>query len=253
MSFEVTAEAYAAFMGRYSEPLADTLLRLVGAAAGMRAADVGCGPGVVTARLAMLLGPEYVVAVDPSESFVMAARQRCPGVDIRVGAAEHLPWDDDVVDLAVAQLVVAFMADPVAGVREMARVTRPGGTVAVSMWDLAGSRAPLSPLWRAAASLWPGTRDESWLPGAHAGDIERIMAEAGLRDVRGGELSVRAEYATFEEWWTPYTFRVGPAGDYVAALSDGDRNALAQRCRELLPPAPFGIDAVAWVGTGTPA
>ena len=252
MSFEVDAGAYGAFMGRYSEPLADAVIRYVGVAPGQRAADIGCGPGVVTVRLVALLGADHVVAIDPSESFVAAAEERCPGVDIRTGVAERLPWDDDSVDVAVAQLVVAFMRDPVVGLEEMARVTRPGGTVVASMWDLAGGRAPLSPLWRAASTLWPGTRDESWRPGASQGDLERLMAKAGLREVTGTEMTVRAEYASFEDWWTPYTFRVGPSGDFVASLSDGDRNALAQRCRELLPQPPFGIDATAWVATGRP-
>jgi hypothetical protein len=145
------------------------------------------------------------------------------------------------------------MDDPVTGLHEMSRMTKPGGTVAAASWDLAGGRAPLSLMWQAAASMWPGVDDESGRPGVGEGDLERLMAKAGLQDVSGSELSVRAEYATFEEWWTPYTFRVGPAGDFVAGLSDGARSALEQRCRELLPPSPFGIDATAWVAVGTPA
>ena len=247
MSFDVGAEAYAAFMGRYSEPLADALLAVVRPAEGQRALDVGCGPGVVTSRLVHRLGAESVVAVDPSESFVRATRERCPGADVRLGLAEALPWPDDTVDLAVAQLVVAFMKDPVVGLREMSRVTRPGGSVAASMWDLAGDRAPLSPLWRAVRSLWPGARDESMLPGARDGDLARLMAAAGLTGVTSSELTVSVGYQTFGEWWTPYTFGVGPAGDFVASLSDGDRNALAERCHELLPTAPFTVDATAFV------
>ena len=117
MAFDVGAEAYGAFMGRYSEPLADGFVELAGVRAGQRALDVGCGPGALTARLAERLGPDAVVALDPSDSFVAAARDRCPGVDVRVGVAERLPFEDDGVDVALAQLVVHFMADPVAGLR----------------------------------------------------------------------------------------------------------------------------------------
>lgn len=247
MSFDVDAEAYAAFMGRYSEPLADRLVELVGPMPGQRAADVGCGPGVVTSRLVEILGADGVVAIDPSPTFVEAARSRCPGVAIAFGGAERLPWPDDSVDVALAQLVVAFMADPVAGLREMLRVTGPGGTVAVSMWDLAGGRAPLSPCWRAAASLWPATEGESRAPGGTQGDLGRLLRAAGAVDVRETELTVSSRYASFEEWWAPYTLGVGPAGDYVAALSDGDRAVLAARCEEQLPSAPFEIEATAWV------
>lgn len=251
MSFEVPAGAYAAFVGRYVEPLADELVRTLPLVRGTRAVDVGCGPGTVTARLAAALGPEAVTAVDPSMQFVQAARERCPGVDVRAGVAEELPLPDRAVDLAVAQLVVHFMRDPVAGLREMARVTRPGGIVTASVWDWAGGRGPLSLFWEAAQSVTPGTVDESGLPGAREGDLQRLMLEAGLGDVTSGELTARARYESFEEWWTPYTLGVGPAGDHVAALSNGARAALAEACRKRLPDAPFEMAATAWLATGT--
>src|SRR4051794_4956319 len=136
-------------MGRFSEPLADELLALVDPRPPQRALDVGCGPGALTARLVQRLGAGSVSALDPSPSFVAAARSRLPGVDVRQAAAEALPYDDEVFDLCLAQLVVLFMADPVAGLREMARVTRSGGVVAASVWDHSGANGPLSLFWRA--------------------------------------------------------------------------------------------------------
>lgn len=251
MSFEVAPDAYAAFIGRYVEPLADRLVELVPLTPGARAVDVGCGPGTMTVRLAAQLGADHVLAVDPSLPLVEAARDRCPGVDIRVGVAEELPLPDSSVDLAVAQLVVHFMSDPVAGLREMARVTRPGGVVVATVWDHAGGRGPLSVFWSAACSVTPGTRDESEFAGAREGDLVRLMREAGLAEVTGGELTVRAEYGSFEEWWTPYTLGVGPGGDHVASLSAGARAALADACRERLPRPPFEISATAWLAVGT--
>jgi ubiquinone/menaquinone biosynthesis C-methylase UbiE len=127
VSFDVGADAYERFMGRYSVPLAAEFVAITGPAAGRRALDVGCGTGALTAELVRVLGTAAVSAVDPSESFVSATRSRFPAVDVRRAGAEHLPFADDAFDFAYAQLVVHFMADPVAGVREMARVTRPGG------------------------------------------------------------------------------------------------------------------------------
>ena len=124
MSFDVAAEAYDRFMGRYSRLLSPQLADLTGVMPGQRVLDVGCGPGALTAELVARLGPESVAAVDPSAPFVEAARVRHPGVDVRHASAEALPFADRSFDAALAQLVVHFMADPIAGLAEMGRVTR---------------------------------------------------------------------------------------------------------------------------------
>ena len=147
MNFDVAADTYDRYMGGWSRPLAPQMADLAGVHPGQRAIDVGCGPGSLTTELAGRLGPAAVAAVDPSPPFVAAARLRHPGVDVREAPAEALPFADDLFDAALAQLVVHFMADPVAGLREMARVTRLGGVVAACVWDFAGGRGPLGPFW----------------------------------------------------------------------------------------------------------
>lgn len=243
MAFDVAAESYARFMGRYSEPLADRFVELAGVRAGMRAIDVGCGPGVLTARLVDRLGAGSVAAVDPSPPFVAAARGRCPGVDIRQGTAEQLPYDDRAFDAALANLVVHFMSDPVAGLREMARV---GGLVGATVWNHATATGPLSTFWQAAKDLDPEAADEATLPGTGEGDLGDLARAAGLRDVTEGTITVTVPYASFEEWWEPYTLGVGPAGDHVAGLDDEAREALRRHCAELLPDGAFSVDATAW-------
>jgi SAM-dependent methyltransferase len=243
-------------MGRYSEPLAVKFAGLAGVRGdGRRALDVGCGPGALTAELVRRLGSGCVSAGDPSGSFVAAVRQRCPGVDVRPAAAEQLPWGDATFDLALAQLVVHFMADPVAGVREMARVTRPGGLVAACVWDHAGGGGPLSLFWRAVRELDPSARDESGLAGAREGHLAALFTEAGLSVAVSTTLSVEVRYTTFEDWWEPLTFGVGPAGAHVASLADTDRTALREGCRRLLraeEAAPVDIGAAAWTVTARP-
>jgi len=246
VAFDVVADLYLRFMGRYSEPLAGHFVDLAGVRRGMHAVDVGCGPGALTERLAARLGADRVAAVDPSAMFVDAARQRCPGVDVREGRAEELPFADGAFDVALAQLVVHFMSDPVAGLREMGRVTRDGGVVAACVWDHAGSRGPLSTFWNAVRELDPDASDESSLPGVRAGHLGELARAAGLRDVAEGDLTVRVPYAAFDEWWEPYTLGVGPAGDHVAGLDDDDCEHLRSRCAELLPEGPFEVEATAW-------
>ena len=250
MSFAIPAESYDRFMGRYSVPLAPQLADLAGVATGQRVLDVGCGPGALTGELVRRLGPEAVAAVDPSEPFVTAARERNPGVEVERAPAEELPYTDDSFDVALAQLVVHFMTDPVAGLQEMARVTRGGGVVAASVWDHGGGRGPLSPYWDAVRELDPHVDDESNLAGARAGHLTELLEAAGLADVEETSLSVSVEHATFEDWWEPYTLGVGPAGAYVARLDDAERERLRERCRDRLPEAPFTVTALAWAARG---
>jgi SAM-dependent methyltransferase len=250
MSFDVGADAYTRFMGRFSQPLATEFLALADAREGQRVLDVGCGPGALTAELVSRLGSGAVAAVDPSESFVAAVRTRFPKVDIRRAAAERLPFADDTFDVAMAQLVVHFMSDPRAGVAEMARVTRQGGLVAACVWDHASDRGPLSVFWQAVRELDPTASDEAGLFGAREGQLTSLFDDAGLRDVQPAVLTVVVRFATFDDWWEPYTLGVGPAGDYVAKLSEPLRQQLQGRCAELLPPAPFEITASAWTALG---
>jgi ubiquinone/menaquinone biosynthesis C-methylase UbiE len=246
VTFDVTADAYARFMGRFSAPLAERFVDLLAPRPGPRALDVGCGPGALTAPLVGLLGVDAVAAVDPSEPFVASVRAALPGLDVRTAAAERLPFDDDGFDLALAQLVVHFMADPVAGLREMARVTRPGGTVAASVWDHSSGRGPLSTFWAAVTELDPGARDESGLAGVREGHLAALCDEAGLHEVQPEVLSVRVGFTDFEDWWAPYTLGVGPAGAYVARLGPDRREELRARCAQRLPDGPFEIEASAW-------
>jgi SAM-dependent methyltransferase len=250
MSFAVAADSYDRFMGRYSVPLAPRFADYAGIAAGERVLDIGCGPGALTTELVGRLGAEAVSAVDPSEPFVAAARERHPGVDVRRAAAEELPFEDGTFDAALAQLVVHFLTDPVAGIRELARVTRDGGVVAACVWDHGGGRGPLSPFWQAAHELEPGVRDESHLPGAREGELPEFFEAAGLRELEDGSLEVSVEHPTFEEWWEPFTLGVGPAGAYAAGLDAERRARLRERCRELLPAAPFTFRAHVWATRG---
>ena len=118
MSLDVAADAYDRFMGRYSQHLAPQLADLAGLSAGQKVLDVGCGPGALTAELVRRLGPGSVAAVDPSAPFVEAAQARNPGADVRMAVAEQLPFAGGAFDAALAQLVVQFMADPVAGLAD---------------------------------------------------------------------------------------------------------------------------------------
>ena len=247
MGFEVSGAAYDRFMGRYSRTLAPQLADFAAIKAGQRVLDVGSGPGALTAELVARAGASNVAAVDPSATFVEALRERLPDVESAKASAEALPYPDAAFDAALAQLVVHFMADPVAGLREMARVTRPGGVVAACVWDHAGERSPLATFWRAARELDPDVTDESALAGAREGALADLLREAGLADVAVAEHEAAFRPASFEEWWEPFTLGVGPAGAYATSLDEATRERVRERCRELLPDA---RPAVVWAARG---
>ncbi len=248
--FTVAADAYDRYMGRYSIPLAPRFCEFAQIAAEQRVLDVGCGPGALTAELVKRLGPAAVSAVDPSEPFVAAARERHPGVDVRHAAAEQLPFPDDDFDASLAQLVVHFMAAPIEGLSEMARVTRPGGVVAACVWDHAGGEGPLRRFWEPARELDPEVDDESELAGTRRGHLAELLREAGLQKVEETVLSVSVEHATFDEWWEPFTSGVGPAGAYLAQLDQERQTRLRERCRDAFPEGRHALTARAWAARG---
>jgi SAM-dependent methyltransferase len=250
MSFVVAAESYDRFMGRYSSILAPLFADFAGVDPGRQVLEVGCGPGALTVELVARIGAGGVTAVDPSEPFVAAVRERLPAVEVRQASAESLPFSDDSFDLTVAQLVVHHMSDAVAGVGEMRRVTRTGGTVSACVWDLAGGRAPLSPFWRAVKRFDPSAIDESDFPGAREGELMGIFGDAGLTNIEGDAITFKVQHATFEEWWEPFTLGVGPAGSYVVGLDPDSQAKLAELSHEEVGSVPFTLSFGAWCTRG---
>jgi SAM-dependent methyltransferase len=246
VSFDVAADSYDRFMGRYSVPLAPQFAELAGIGGGERVLDVGCGAGALTTELVRRLGASAVTAVDPSPSFVAAVCERLPDVQVEQAFAEQLPFADAAFDAVLAQLVVHFMVDPVAGLREMGRVASPGGTVAASVWDHGGGRGPLSVYWQAVSRLYPGVEEEAQRPGSAEGQLGELCRAAGLTVAEETTLQVSVEHASFEEWWQPYTLGVGPAGGFSSGLDAAHLAELREICRELLPEAPFVLTFVAW-------
>ena len=255
--FQRPADAYDRFIGRYGRGLAAALSDFAGVEAGMRAVDVGCGPGALSSVLVERLGAANVRAVDPSDTFVEAFRTRLPHVEVLQSAAEDLPFANDTFDAALSQLVINFMRDPETGVREMARVTRPGGIVAACVWDYAGEMTFLRAFWDAARDVDPEKAvlaDEGIvMPWCGEGDLARLWAAAGLDGVRFGSLKVSAGYSSFDDLWSPLPTGIGPAGAYCSALEPEGRAALKEALRRRLKAGdgPFELTARSWAVVGT--
>jgi SAM-dependent methyltransferase len=254
MSFDVAGDAYDRFMGRYSRELAPAFIEFARIEPGMRVLDVGCGPGALSERLAVTVGADRLTAADPSEPFVAACRERVPGADVRQSEAEELPWGDDGFDAALSQLVVNFMRDPLAGVSEMRRVVRDGGVVAACTWDYGDGMEMLRLFWEAARSLDEAAPDEGrTMRYRSTEELDALWREAGLGDVETGYLTVDTTYSGFDDLWEPFTFGVGPAGSFCAALDPPTREELRVRLREKVgsPAGAFSLGARACAVRGS--
>jgi ubiquinone/menaquinone biosynthesis C-methylase UbiE len=247
MIFDVTDTAYDRFMGRYSVQLAPVFADFAGEAE--HVLDVGAGTGALTAEL--LRRTEHVAAIEPSQKFADALHARLPGVDVRQGPGEELPWPDDTFDAALAQLVVAFMADAPAAAREMRRVVRPGGVVAVCMWDRARMEM-FAAINGAREAIAPDVEERGAAKYRTLDELEQLLLDAGLEDVEGGALEVEAAYSGFDDFWDALVGGVGPAGEWVVRLDDERRAALPDELRRRLgePDGPFTLRGTAWAARG---
>lgn len=255
--FQAPADAYDLHVGRYGTDLAEALVEFVDVPASARVLDVGCGPGALTAVLAARPGAGEVAAVDPSGPFAAACAARVPSARVEAAPAEDLPFADDSFDAVLSQLVVNFLSDAPAGLREMSRVAVPGGTVAACVWDYAEGMTMLRAFWDAAVAVDPeraSALDEGRrMPYCSPGTLAELWEGAGLRDVTTGPLVVRAAYRDFEDFWAPLPLGVGPSGAYCASLDDATRDSLKRECHLRLgaPQGPFELTARAWAVRGT--
>jgi SAM-dependent methyltransferase len=250
MSFAVSGDSYDRFMGRYSLPLAPAFADFAGVAAGQTTLDVGCGSGVLTEELARRVGNDQVAGVDPSP-LLEACAARVPGADLRPGAAEALPWPDDVFDAALAQLVIHFMDDPAKGVAEMARVTKPGGSVAVCTWDFSGGMKLLATYWQAVRAVDPSITAEGSAFRSRE-QVEALWSGTGLADGEIAALEVESRYEDFDELWGSFLLGAGPAGQHAAGLDAEMSEAVRAEYHRLLgePQGAFTLEARAWAARG---
>jgi SAM-dependent methyltransferase len=253
--------SYEAFIGRWSRLVAPEFLGWLGVAAGARWLDVGCGTGALTGAVLASCSPASITGVDPAPAFLEHAVGALtdPRVTLRQGGAEALPLDDAAVDATVSGLVLNFVPDQPAALREMRRVTRPGGTVAAYVWDYTSGMQLLLFFWAAAVALNPAAAAQQEATRFELNRPDRLRAlftGAGLDAVDVGEVVVPTPFASFEEYWTPFLAGTGPAPAYTAALGEGERAALREELRGRLPIEDDGsirLTARAWTVKGTVA
>jgi SAM-dependent methyltransferase len=240
------SDAYERFMGRWSRRLAPLFVTFAGVTEGERVLDVGSGTGALSSAAAAVESVQ-VTGIEPSPDFVRYAQEHVDG-RFEVGDALALPFADDAFDRTLSMLVLNFVTDPPAALRQMIRVTRPGGVVAAAVWDYGDGMQMLRTFWDAAVALDPDAapRDERHMPLCTGGALAELWRAHGLRDVEEQPLTIEMEFASFDDYWQPFLGGQGPAGGYVSSLSESARLALESRLRG----ADLAMRARAWAVRG---
>ncbi len=238
-------DKYERYIGRWSRPVADAFLRWLACPPRLSWLDVGCGTGALTRTILEACSPKALHGIDPSAGFVEHARNSFD--DARVvlsqGGAESIPFEDQSFDVVVSGLVLNFVPDPRAGLSEIVRVTRPGGTVAVYVWDYAGRMELIRHFWDAAARLDPAARelDEGLrFPICNRDALCALFKDAGLQQVAAKNFDVPTRFENFDDYWAPFLGGQGPAPGYAMGLGSAKRNALRDSLEKLLPAADDG-------------
>ena len=249
---------YEYFMGRWSKVVADAFVDWLSPQAGLRWLDVGCGSGALSEAIIQKCGPAQVIGIDQSEGFVRMARERLGARAMcKVGEATALPLDDSSVDIAVSGLVLNFIPEPEKALAEMKRVTAGGGTVAVYVWDYAGTMEFLNYFWDVATELNPLASDlheKLRFAGFGAEELSAEFLRSGIEKVESGSIEIATDFVDFDDYWKPFLGGQGPAPTYVSRLQATERRELRDRLKHRLPikqDGSVGLSARAWSVKGS--
>lgn len=243
---------YEGYMGRWSRPIADEFLAWLDLPPRLDWLDVGCGTGALTGTIAKRSEADRLVGIDPSAGFIETARQALGGIaDLQVGDAQALPFDDAEFEAVVSGLALNFVPEPVTAVAEMRRVTKPGGTVAVYVWDYAVGMEMIRTFWDAATRLDPNSAslDESnRFPICDPDHLTDLFDASEFLNIETTDLVAPTAFESFEDFWNPLLGGQGPAPSYVMSLGERDREKLKRSLQETLAPdgGDFSLNARAW-------
>jgi SAM-dependent methyltransferase len=253
-----SGEAYERYVGRWSRLVAAEFLDWLAVPPGREWVDVGCGTGALAETVLRHADPRRVHGYDFSPAYVAAARERVRDARAEFARADAMALPDpaDTFDAAVSGLAVNFVSDPGRAMEEMRRVVRPGGTVAIYLWDYAEGMQLLRAFWDAAVSLDPAAAelDEGRrFPLCRPEPLRALFEDAGLRQIVVRPIDVPTRFASFDDYWTPFEGGQGPAPTYLASLNEERRRELRAAVEHILPHEPDGsvpLVARAWAVKG---
>ena len=252
-------EAYEHYVGRWSRRVGDMFLDWLSLPSGLHWLDVGCGTGALTETILNRAGPSRVTGIEPSEGFLRTARGRINDdrAEFKSGDAMSLPLKDAEADVSVAGLVLNFIPDQKRALQELCRVIRPGGTVAMYVWDYGGEMQLMRYFWNAVTDLFPDGADHDEgkrFPICNPRPLEDLFRATGLQAVEVRALDTPTVFVDFDDYWSPFLRGQGPAGAYCVGLPEDDRERLRKQLENNVPLSSDGsihLIARAWAVRGT--
>jgi trans-aconitate methyltransferase len=250
--------AYERFMGRWSTLVAHKFLSWLDIAPARTWLDVGCGTGALTRLILESYQPREIIAIDSSADFISHAQCSVinPSVHFKVGMAQSLDFDSNSIDISVSGLVLNFVPQPKDAILEMLRVTRPGGTIGVFLWDYADGMQFLRYFWDAAVEIDDNAREHDEgirFPVCRKGQLESLVKEAGLRQVEATGIEIKTVFQNFDDYWQPFLGNVGAAPRFLMSMDQKYRQKLEDKLRASLPindDGSISLDARAWAVKG---
>jgi len=226
---------YERHMGVWSRLAGDIFLDWLAPKPGLHWIDIGCGSGAFSERIVERCAPAAVQGIDPSEGQLAFARTRSAArfAQFRQGDAMALPFADASFDVAVMALVIFFVPDPVKGLSEMARVLRPGGTMAAYAWDMVGGGFPLEPIFAELRALNIAAPKAPSEDASRMENLRTLWSAAGATDIDMRVIKVHRTFATFDEFWS--IAMTASVGTVIGKMSATDVEGLKSRVRERLP------------------
>lgn len=250
-------DPYERYMGRWSRRVAPAFLAWLDLPPGRRWLDVGCGTGALGAAILQQCAPAQVTGVEPSAGFLQKARASMgERMQLHQGKAEAIPLPDGAADAVVSGLVLNFVPDAPAALREMARVAAPQGTVAAYVWDYAQGMDLMRHFWEAAAAVEPAAAqlDQGLrYPVCHPDALRALFAGAGLQRVEVTAIEIPTVFEDFDAYWEPFLGGAGTAPAYAVSLAPDARERLRQALRARVPIDADGairLQARAWAVRG---
>jgi SAM-dependent methyltransferase len=230
---------YEQYVGRWSRRLAPRFLQWLDVPAEKRWLDIGCGTGALCAAILEHCAPASLTGIEPSEGFLKVARETLPGrVTLCTGNAAAIPLADAAADSVVSGLVLNFIPDLSAALREIARVCAKGATFGAYVWDYSGKMELMRYFWdtaidldRGAVQLDEGVR----FPLCHAEALVLQVGAAGFHNVAVTAIDIPTPFASFQDYWEPFLGGQGPAPAYAMSLDEPARSKLKDALQARLP------------------
>ena len=251
-------KAYEPYVGRWSRLVAELFLDWLSVPVSGDWLDVGCGTGALSQAILRRAQPKTVMGLDRSSGFVSFASANTAHERAAFGVADAmaLPAPSGAFDVVVSGLVLNFVPRPEQALAEMARVTRPGGSVGVYVWDYAGRMEFMRFFWDAAVELDAGASslDEGQrFAICHPEALQTLFEAMGLHEVSVQGIEIATHFKNFDDFWLPFLGGQGSAPSYLMQLSEARRVTLRETLRARFPYAPDGsipLVARAWAVQG---